>query len=56
MAQDDWLRALTDKELQTIAQELHDRAEQFSPDTRMRVNDELRRRKMPTVGVGRSRM
>lgn len=50
------MRTLTDEELQTIAQELHDRAEQFSPDTRLVVNDELRRRKMPTVGIGKSRM
>jgi hypothetical protein len=54
--QESWLRELTDAELATLAVELQERAEQFAAETRMRVNDELRRRKMPTIGAGRSRM
>lgn len=56
MSQEDWLRGLSNDELESLAIELQMRAEQFSPETRMRVNDELRRRKMPVIGVGRSRM
>lgn len=47
--QEEWLRALPDVELLAVAQELQERAEQFDAKTRQRVNDELRRRKMPTV-------
>lgn len=54
--QEDWLREMTDEELMLTVQELESRAEQFSSETRMRFNDELRRRKMPLIGVGRSRM
>jgi hypothetical protein len=55
MSQDDWLRHLTDDELRGLVAELEERAEQFSMTTRQLVNDELRRRKLPVIGVGRSR-
>ena len=54
-SQEEWLRGLTDSELTEVAIELQERAEQFDAKIRMRVNDELRRRKMPIVGAGRSR-
>lgn len=49
------LRHLTDLELQIVAEELQDRAEEFDARARTQVNDELRRRKMPIIGAGRSR-
>lgn len=51
----EWLVDMTDDELKVIARELEARAEQFSPETRLLVNDELRRRKMPVLGTGVSR-
>lgn len=53
--QAEWLRLLLDSELLAVAEELQERAEQFDAQARMRINDELRRRKMPVVGAGRSR-
>jgi len=55
MSQQEWLRLLSDAELAAVVAELEARAEQFSMATRAAVNDELRRRKMPLLGVGRSR-
>jgi hypothetical protein len=55
VSQEDWLRGLSNAELEALADELQERAEQFDSQARMRVNDELRRRKMPLIGVGRSR-
>lgn len=55
MSEDDWLRQLTDAELAIVVHELEERAEQFSMATRQVVNDELRRRKLPLLGVGKSR-
>jgi hypothetical protein len=55
MSQESWLRQLTNTELAALVAELEERAEQFSMSTRAAVNDELRRRKMPLVGAGRSR-
>lgn len=55
MNHEPWLRGLSDTDLLAVAGELQDRAEQFDARTRMQVNDELRRRKMPIVGAGRSR-
>jgi hypothetical protein len=51
----DWLRSHTDEELLAIAADLQERAECFDAGTRLLVNDELRRRKLPTIGVGTSR-
>ena len=51
----EWLRAMTNEELTAVAMELEARAEQFDSQTRQLVNDELRRRKLPTIGFGRSR-
>jgi hypothetical protein len=51
----DWLRDMTDDELLTVADELHHRAEMFEAGTRLLVNDELRRRKLPLIGYGTSR-
>lgn len=51
----DRLRYLTDSELAAVVQELEERAEQFSMQARQQVNDELRRRKWPLVGTGKSR-
>lgn len=45
----------TDDELLAIAAELEARAEQFDANTRMQVNDELRRRRLPLIGTGTSR-
>ena len=56
MSQEDWLRNLTDAELDLVVKELEWRAECFEQKTRTLINDELRRRKMPLVGFGRSRM
>lgn len=50
-----WLRDMSDHELTALALELEERSEQFDATTRMQVNDELRHRKMPTLGFGRSR-
>jgi hypothetical protein len=55
VSQEDHLRALSDAALLALAEELQERAEQFDSRARMQVNDELRRRKMPLVGAGRSR-
>jgi hypothetical protein len=55
VTQSDWLRALADHELAALVIELEERAEQFSASTRQAVNDELRRRKMPLIGAGKSR-
>lgn len=45
----DWLRKLNDTEIRALSSEFQERAEQFDAKTRMLVNDELRRRRMPTV-------
>jgi hypothetical protein len=45
------LRGLDDREVWEVARELYWRAEQFDSRTRMVVNDELRRRRMPEVPV-----
>lgn len=55
MSQETSLRSLSDAELLAVAEELQERAEQFDAQARMRINDELRRRKLPVVGAGRSR-
>lgn len=51
----EWLRGHTDTELLAMAAEMESRAEQFSPEARMLLNDELRRRKLPIIEIGRSR-
>ena len=51
----DWLKDHTDEELLSIAHEMETRAEQFSSEARMVMNDELRRRRMVTIGYGTSR-
>lgn len=51
----DWLKDHTDEELLVIVREMEARAEQFDTPTRSLINDELRRRKLPTVGFGKSR-
>jgi hypothetical protein len=51
----DWLRGHTDEEIQAIAHEMYERAEQFSPEARSLLNDELRRRKLPIVEIGTSK-
>lgn len=51
----DWLRGHTDAELLAIADDLASRAEQFDTATRQLINDELRRRKLPIIEIGRSR-
>lgn len=51
----DRLRLHTDEELLIVAAELQERAEQFDAKTRQAINDELRRRRLPVVGMGRSR-
>lgn len=51
----DWLAGMTDDELLAVARELEARAEQFDAGTRLLVNDELRKRKMPLLGFGTSR-
>lgn len=50
-----WLRDHTDDELLAIAREMEARAEQFDGHARQMLNDELRRRKLPTIGFGTSR-
>lgn len=56
MPQEDWLRGLTDNELKAIVEEAGERAEFLDAPTRTLINDELRRRKMPLLGFGKSRM
>lgn len=51
----EWLEVMTDDELKAVAHELETRAEQFDAGTRQLVNDELRKRRMPTLGFGSSR-
>lgn len=51
----DWLRGHTNEELLAIAHEMEARAEQFNSEARQLMNDELRRRKLPTLGYGTSR-
>lgn len=51
----DWLKDHTDAELLAIAAEMEARAEQFDAGARQLMNDELRRRKLPTIGFGTSR-
>lgn len=51
----DWLKEHTDEELLVIVHDMETRAEQFSPEARQMLNDELRRRKMPLIGFGKSR-
>lgn len=51
----DWLKDHTDAELLVIAADLEARAEQFDSATRQVINDELRRRRLPTIGFGTSR-
>jgi hypothetical protein len=51
----DYLRHLTDAELEAVVAELEERAEQFSADVRMAVNDELRRRRMRTLAERKRR-
>jgi hypothetical protein len=55
MSQEDRLRTMSDDELAVVVAELQARAEEFDSKARSLVNDELRRRKMPLVGFGRSR-
>jgi hypothetical protein len=55
MSHSDWLRQHTDTELMALAEEVQERAEQFDARVRQEVNDELRRRKLPLISVGRSR-
>lgn len=55
MSQEQWLRSMRDDDLAVLVVELEARAEEFDTKTRSLVNDELRRRKMPLVGFGRSR-
>lgn len=51
----DHLRHLTDQELDALVDELVSRSEEFDAAVRLQVNDELRRRKKPLIGFGRSR-
>ena len=51
LCQMEYLRMLTDEELYQVGRELYWRAEQFTSKTRMVVNDELRRRRLPEVPV-----
>jgi len=51
----DWLKGHTDDELLEIAREMEARAEQFNSQARQVMNDELRRRKLPILGFGKSR-
>lgn len=51
----DWLRGHTDEEILAIAREMESRAEQFDSKARQVMNDELRRRKLPTISFGSSR-
>lgn len=51
----EWLHGMSDQELLVVVAELEARAEQFDANTRLLVNDELRRRKLPTISFGKSR-
>lgn len=51
----DWLKDHTDDELLAIAQEMYERAEEFNSEARQIMNDELRRRKLAIVPLGKSR-
>ncbi len=51
----DWLRDHTDAELLTLAREMEARAEEFTNDARLVLNDELRRRRLTVVSYGRAR-
>lgn len=46
----DYLRELTDAELQAVAKEMDERHEQFTATVRQQINDEFRRRKLPLKG------
>lgn len=54
-SQSDRLELMTDAELEAIVEELAERGDQFDAKTRMLVNDELRRRRLPLVDVPRRR-
>lgn len=49
MTTDAWLRSMTDAELIGLVAELETREEQFDAKVRQQVNDELRRRRLPTI-------
>ena len=51
----DWLRDHTDEEILAIAHEMEMRPEQFDSQARQVMNAELRRRKLPLLGFGKSR-
>lgn len=51
----DWLKEHSDEELLEIAREMEARAEQFNSQARQIMNDELRRRRLPLLGFGKSR-
>lgn len=51
----EWLREHTDDEILAIAADMEKRAECFDASARQAMNDELRRRKLPTIGYGTSR-
>lgn len=51
----EWLKDHTDKEVLEIAHDMESRAEYFSAEARVIMNDELRRRKLPLLGYGKSR-
>lgn len=55
MGNEERLREHTDAELIELARELEERAEQFSAEVRIQMNDELRRRGLPLLGFGKSR-
>jgi hypothetical protein len=49
----DFLRDLSNAELEVVVRELETRSEQFSQAVRSQVNDELRRRQMKLIGERR---
>lgn len=49
MPPEDWLREMTDAELESVVAELEERAEMFDAKVRQQVNDELRRRQKKTL-------
>ena len=51
----EWLRKHTDEELIALRNEMEARAEQFDSQARQLLNDELRRRRIPIVEIGKSR-
>lgn len=55
MPAEDWLRNLTEQELDALVKEVEARAEQFDSKVRVQINDELRRRKLPLIGFGKAR-